>query len=213
MLLTAFTGAIMAISFCAPPGPVTMETIRRGLRGGFATALQVQLGSIVGDMTWCALALLGLAPLVQVPWVRLVLSVAGVAVLVSLGGMGLRDAFRAMPAAVAASDQPAHQARHGAFRSGVAISMANPTAVGYWLSVGGALVAAGVAGTTVQQTTLFVAGFVSGTLAWALLTAFIVRWGRVLMTPRVFRVVNAACSAALLVFGLALAFAMFSSSV
>jgi chemosensory pili system protein ChpE len=212
MLLTAFTGAIMAISFCAPPGPVAMETIRRGLRGGFGPALQVQLGSILGDMTWCALALLGLAPLVQVPWVRLVLSVAGVGVLVYLGGVGLRDAFKGMPAAVAASDQPA-QARHGAFRSGVAISMANPTAVGYWLSVGGALVAAGVAGTTAQQTTVFVAGFVAGTVAWAFLTAFVVRWGRVLMTPRVFRLVNLGCSAALLVFGLSLALAMFSPSV
>jgi chemosensory pili system protein ChpE len=212
MLLTAVTGAIIAISFCAPPGPVTMETIRRGLRGGFGPALQVQLGSIVGDMTWCALALLGLAPLVQVPWVRLVLSVAGVAVLVYLGGIGLRDALKTVPAAVAAEDQVA-DLRRGAFRSGVAISMANPTAIGYWLSVGGARVAAGVAGTTVQQTSFFVTGFVGGTIAWAFLTAFVVRWGRVLMTPRAFRVVNLVCSAALLVFGLSLAVAMISPAV
>ncbi len=32
MLSTAIAGAIIAISFSAPPGPVTMETIRRGLR-------------------------------------------------------------------------------------------------------------------------------------------------------------------------------------
>jgi chemosensory pili system protein ChpE len=209
MLLTAVTGAVMAISFCAPPGPVTMETIRRGLRGGFGPALQVQLGSIIGDMTWCALALLGLAPLVQVPWVRLVLSVAGVAVLVYLGGVGLRDALKARPVAVIADDKPAGE-RHGAFRSGVAISMANPTAVGYWLSVGGALVAAGVAGTTAEQTASFVSGFVLGTVAWAFLTAFVVRWGRVLMTPRIFRLVNLGCSAALLVFGVSLALAMFN---
>lgn len=199
----------MAISFCAPPGPVTMETIRRGLRGGFRPALQVQLGSIVGDMTWCALALLGLAPLVQVPWVRLVLSVAGVAVLVYLGGVGLRDALKSRPAVVAADEKVIDQ-RQGAFRSGVAISMANPTAVGYWLSVGGALVAAGVAGTTVEQTASFITGFVAGTIVWAFLTAFVVRWGRVLMSPRLFRLVNLACSAALLVFGLTLALAMFN---
>ena len=207
MLLTAVTGAIMAISFCAPPGPVTMETIRRGLRGGFGPALQVQLGSIVGDMTWCALALLGLAPLVQVPWVRVVLSVAGVGVLVYLGGLGIRDAIRFKPATVTAEDKPETMGR-GAFRSGVAISMANPTAVGYWLSVGGALVAAGVAGTTVPQTASFVTGFVAGTIAWAFLTAFVVRWGRVLMTPRVFRLVNLGCSAALLIFGITLAWTM-----
>ncbi len=208
MLLTALTGAIMAISFCAPPGPVTMETIRRGLRGGFAPALQVQLGSIVGDVTWCALALLGLAPLVQVPWVRAVLAVAGVGVLVYLGGIGLRDALATRPAL--ATTEPAADERQGAFRSGVAISMANPTAVGYWLSVGGALVAAGVAGTTLGQTAFFVSGFIGGTLAWAFLMALVVRWGRVLMTPRIFRLVNLGCSAALLVFGITLAVAMFN---
>lgn len=208
MLLTAFTGAIMAISFCAPPGPVAMETIRRGLRGGFTPALQVQLGSIVGDTTWCALALLGLAPLVQVPWVRLLLALAGVAVLVYLGGAGIRDALASRPAAStvgAGAPEP-----HGAFRSGIAISMANPSAVGYWLSVGGALVAAGVAGTTVGQTAAFVGGFITGTIAWAFLMAVAVRWGRVLMTPRIFRLVNLGCSASLLVFGISLALAMFS---
>jgi chemosensory pili system protein ChpE len=208
MLLTALTGAIMAISFCAPPGPVAMETIRRGLRGGFAPALQVQLGSIVGDVTWCALALLGLAPLVQVPWVRAVLAVAGVGVLVYLGGLGLRDALAPRPAIV--TIELATDERQGAFRSGVAISMANPTAVGYWLSVGGALVAAGVAGTTPGQTAFFVSGFIGGTLAWAFLMALVVRWGRVLMTPRIFRLVNLSCSAALLVFGISLAVAMFN---
>jgi chemosensory pili system protein ChpE len=208
MLLTAFTGAIMAISFCAPPGPVTMETLRRGLRGGFGTALQVQLGSIVGDVTWCALALVGLAPLVQVPWVRALLSVAGVAVLVYLGTAGLREALASRPA-LAATPAAGPEPRQGAFRSGLAISMANPTAVGYWLSVGGALVAAGVAGTTLGQTTAFIFGFIGGTIAWAFLTACAVRWGRVLMTPRAFRLVNLGCSAALLVFGISLAVAMF----
>ncbi len=204
MLLTALTGALMAISFSAPPGPVALETIRRGLRGGFRPALQVQLGSIIGDVTWCALALLGLAPLVQVAWVRVLLSVAGVAVLVYLGAAGIREALTSRPAATEAKAAPAH----GAFRSGLAISMANPMAVGYWLSVGGALVTAGVAGNTAGQTASFISGFIGGTVAWAFVMALAVRWGRVLMTPRVFRWVNLGCSAALLVFGVALAVAV-----
>ena len=206
MFLTALTGAIMAISFSAPPGPVTLETVRRGLRGGFGPALQVQLGSIIGDVTWCALALLGLAPLVQVAWVRALLSVAGVAVLVYLGAAGLREALIARPAAATPETKAAP--RDGAFRSGLAISMANPMAVGYWLSVGGALVAAGVAGTPAGQTASFITGFVGGTVAWAFVMALAVRWGRVLMTPRVFRWVNLGCSASLLVFGISLAVAM-----
>ena len=203
MLITAIAGAIMAISFSAPPGPVAVETIRRGLRGGFAPALHVQLGSIVGDLAWCALALLGLAPLVQVAWVRGALSLAGVAVLVYLGLAGLRDALNKR---AAAPDTTGPAPRAGsAFRSGLAISIANPMAVAYWLSVGGALVAAGVAGSSAAQSAWFMAGFLAGTVAWAFIMALAVRWGKALMTPRVFRWVTGACSAALLAFGLSLA--------
>ncbi len=61
MLATILTGAMIAISFSAPPGPVAMETVRRGLRGGFLPALNVQLGSMIGDFMWFMIALIGLA--------------------------------------------------------------------------------------------------------------------------------------------------------
>jgi chemosensory pili system protein ChpE len=202
MLITALAGALIAISFSAPPGPVMMETIRRGLPGGFGPALRVQLGSIIGDVMWCSLALLGLSPLAQVPWVRAVLSVAGVGLLLYLGVLGVRDAFSlsAMPTPM---ETPGLQ--RGAFRSGLAISMANPLAVGYWLSVGGALVAAGVVGATVVQTATFVTGFISGTFACAFAMALAVRWGKQIMTPAIFRVITFTCGAFLIFFGLTLA--------
>ena len=203
MLTTALAGAIMAISMSAPPGPVTIETVRRGLGGGFRPALYVQLGSVIGDLTWCGVALLGLAPLVQIDWVRAGLSIAGVALLLYLGATGLRDAFikRAAAQAVAAGSD----GQAGAFRSGLAISMANPMAIGYWLSVGGALIAAGVAGTTPLQTGTFVGGYLGGTLAWCFIFALAVRWGKRVLSPVLFRWLTATCSAALLFFGLALA--------
>ena len=70
MLTTVLTGAMIAISFSAPPGPVAMETIRRGLRGGFSPALNVQLGSIIGDFMWFMLALIGVGQLAQIAVIR-----------------------------------------------------------------------------------------------------------------------------------------------
>lgn len=207
MLTTAFAGIFMAISLSAPPGPVTMETVRRGLRGGFRPALYVQLGSVIGDMTWCGLALAGLAPLVQVAWVRALLSVVGVAVLLYLGTAGIRDAIKTKAHTLDLGNST-HEHK-GAFRSGVAISMANPMAVAYWVSFGGALVAAGVAGTTLPQTAAFLLGYVGGTLAWCFVMAFAVRFGRLVLKPVVFRWVTLASSAALLVFGISLAWRMF----
>ncbi len=210
MLATAFAGIFMAISLSAPPGPVALETVRRGMRAGagrgFWPALHVQLGSVIGDMMWCGLALAGLAPLVQVAWVRTLLSVAGIAVLLYLGTTGIRDAIKSKGLTVDLSADGDH--KRGAFRSGMAISMANPMAVAYWVSFGGALVAAGVAGTTAPQTAAFLAGYVGGTLLWCFVMALAVRWSQVLLKPMVFRWVTLACSAALLVFGAGLAWRM-----
>jgi chemosensory pili system protein ChpE len=207
MLTTILAGAAIAISFSAPPGPVTMETIRRGVRGGFRPALSVQLGSIIGDMMWCLAALIGLAPLVQVGFIRLTLGVTGVLLLVYLGAVGIRDAVK--PTA------PTHSAggegKSGAFRSGMAISMANPLAVGYWLSVGGALVASGVVGAEAGGTVSFIFGFILGTFLWAFIMAFAVRWGKQLLNPLAFRAVTFACGAAMLLFGFTLASQMLGS--
>ncbi|MBI3361074.1 MAG: LysE family transporter, partial [Chloroflexi bacterium] len=159
MLSTLLTGAVIAISFSAPPGPVTVETIRRGVRGGFRAALMVQLGSIVGDVTWCAAALIGLAPLAAIPWVRLPLGAIGVVVLVRLGAAGVREALWPSDQNPAVSGMGGFS-EAGAFRSGMAISLANPMAVGYWISIGGVMLAAGVAGMSAGQTAAFVAGFV-----------------------------------------------------
>lgn len=178
-----------------------METIRRGLRGGFYPALKVQLGSIIGDMTWCAVALLGLAPLVQVMWIRVGLAVVGVGVLITLGAISIRDALRSSHAQTTETASP----KSGAFKSGLAISMANPMAIGYWIGVGGALIATGVAGTTAAETVSFISGFLAATFLWAFLMAVVVRWGEQIMTPLAFRIVTFTCGVALLIFGFTLA--------
>ena len=208
MLATIMTGAAIAISFSAPPGPVAMETVRRGLRGGFGPALNVQLGSIIGDFLWFMIALIGLGPLAQITWVRAPLAIAGVLVLLYLGASGIRDAIKTK--IVATSDGP--DSAKGAFRTGMAISIANPMAIGYWLSVGGALVAAGVSGTTPAQTLSFALGFVGGTFAWAFIMAGVVRFSKRLINPTLFRAVNFACGLALVVFGFTLATQMLGLS-
>ncbi len=206
MLATVLTGAMIAISFSAPPGPVAMETIRRGLRGGFSPALNVQLGSIIGDFMWFMIALIGLGQLAQIAVIRGGLAIAGVGLLLYLGVCGIRDAFKAAKLEQGGAIEP----KRGAFRSGMAISIANPMAIGYWLSIGGTLVATGVAGQSGGQTASFVFGFIAGTFLWALIMAVAVRFGKQLVHPNLFRVINFGCGAALMIFGITLATQMIS---
>lgn len=201
MLSAALAGALMAISFSAPPGAVTMETIRRGVRGGFWAALNVQLGSIIGDMTWCLAALIGLAPLVQIGPIRFALGIVGIGLLLYLGVVGIRDALQQKTAQAFNQSDP----QAGAFRSGMAISLANPQAIAYWLSVGGALVASGAVGQTWGQTVTFISGFIGGTFIWACSMALAVRYGQRVLNPIAFRIITFACGVTMIIFGLTLA--------
>ena len=83
---------ILAIAFCAPPGIITAETVRRGAARGFVPALFVQLGSLVGDTTWAIIALTGLAFLVQNNTAKIILSVIGILVMLKLAWDALKDA-------------------------------------------------------------------------------------------------------------------------
>ncbi len=89
------TSFVLGIVFCAPPGAITAEAVRRGFAHGFRPALFVELGSLIGDATWALIALVGLAFLVQSPWVRLPLALVGVALLLYLARGALLDAYHA----------------------------------------------------------------------------------------------------------------------
>lgn len=74
IFLTAF---IMEIIFCAIPGALTAEALRRGVQGGFRPALMVQIGAIIGDTLWVFIALFGLAFLFEGVLMQLGLGILG----------------------------------------------------------------------------------------------------------------------------------------
>src|SRR5215208_7299057 len=82
----------LAIAFCAPPGVITAETVRRGAARGFIPALFVQFGSLVGDTTWAIIALTGLAFVIQNDIARAVLSLIGIGLMLKLAWDAFRDA-------------------------------------------------------------------------------------------------------------------------
>lgn len=195
-LHTLIAGVLLGISFCMPVGPVTIETVRRGLRGGFGPALALQLGSIIGDTTFCVLAFLGLAPLVTHAAIRVPLWLLGAAVLAYLGIGALRDARRGVTLQVA-------EALTGkdSFRTGAVMSLTNPLAILWWVSIGGAMLASGITDTSPMGTASFVVSFVLGCTLYAFFMAALVGFGRQFVRPTLFRALTAVSGIALVLFG------------
>jgi chemosensory pili system protein ChpE len=189
---------ILGIAFCAPPGVITAETIRRGMARGFRPALSVQLGSLIGDTTWATIALTSLAILIQNNSARLILSLVGIILMLKLAWDAMKDArngtdFNNVPIS-----------NRGDFASGAALSLSNPFNIVFWTGIGASVFAGISGGPQPVHFVIFFSAFLGGALLWCFFMAGLVAWGRQWMTQTFFRWLNVVCSLTLAWFALQL---------
>jgi chemosensory pili system protein ChpE len=185
LLISSF---ILAISFCAPPGVITAETVRRGGARGFIPALFVQFGSLVGDTTWAIIALTGLAFLIQNDVARTILSLIGILLMIKLAWDALRDARHGNGLDVSSA-----MSTRGDFASGAFLSLGNPMNIVFWTGLGTTVFASIAGGPQPVHFVIFFAGFLAGAIVWCFIMAGLVAWGRRFMTSNFFRWVNLTC--------------------
>ncbi len=218
----------MGIAFAAPPGIVTAETFRRGVARGFPAALAVQLGSLIGDATYCLLALAGVAVLVQNPITQRALGIVSVLFLMYLAITGIVSELRTTNQSVTSlpdassritrnlnsmrdDASPVHpftslkQSRNGAFITGMFLSLTNPWAIGFWLSLGGTLASYGAMESN-HTIAFFFTGFFGACLAWAFAMAFLIGITRKALPPKFGKWISVACSAVIGVLGIGVAY-------
>jgi chemosensory pili system protein ChpE len=194
---------LLSIAFCAPPGAVTAEAIRRGVARGFGAALGIELGSLIGDALWAIIALVGLAMIVDNDLARVILGAVGVYFLLKLAWGALYDAWRGeMPkaqAVVARND----------FFTGAALSIGNPWAVAFWLSVGASTVTNAIAKPETVHFVVFFLAFMAAATMYAFFMAALIAFGRRYINAGFFRVINLACGLFLGYFGITLLWQVF----
>jgi threonine/homoserine/homoserine lactone efflux protein len=198
MMSLAVSSFILGIAFCAPPGIITAETIRRGLVRGFRPALFVQFGSLVGDTAWSLIALTGLAFLVQNNTAKIILSMIGIVLLLRLAW----DALNAARTATDLSTVPASE--RGDFATGALLSLSNPFNIVFWTGIG-ATAFSGISGAPqLPHFITFFLAFMTGAFLWCFFMAGLVAWGKQWMTPNFFRWVNIICGIVLVYFAVQL---------
>lgn len=190
---------ILSIAFCAPPGVITAETVRRGAARGFIPALFVQLGSLVGDTTWAIIALTGLAFVVQNNVAKIVLSLVGILLMLKLAWDAIKDARQGKEL-----EAKANTSHRGDFTNGAFLSLGNPMNIVFWTGLGTTVFASISGRPQPADFAVFFAGFLGGAVLWCFVMAGLVAWGRKFVTPTFFRWVNFACGLALGFFALQL---------
>jgi chemosensory pili system protein ChpE len=183
---------VLAIAFCAPPGVVTAETVRRGAARGFIPALFVQFGSLVGDTTWAIIALTGLAFIIQNNLARGILSLVGILLMLKLACDAFKDALHGRELDTASSTSS-----RGDFANGAFLSLGNPLNIVFWTGLGTTVFTSISDGPQPIHFIIFFAGFLGGAMLWCFFMAALVAWGRRFVTPAFFRWVNLTCGLAL----------------
>ena len=187
----------LMLAYCAAPGAVNAETVRRGLRGGFASALLVQIGAVAGRVLWAGLALAGNGAFTGSGPVHVGLATLGALVL-------LRASWHALAAAnsVAPVERRDRAARHGDFTAGLLLSLTNPFALVFWTGLVGALGLGAGAAWDVRTAPAVLATLAAAALAWSVVASAIISWGRRAAWRGALRLAEVVAGLALGLFGL-----------
>jgi chemosensory pili system protein ChpE/L-lysine exporter family protein LysE/ArgO len=156
---------LVGLVFNAAPGAVFAETLKQGLRGGFRSALSVQLGSLAGDALWAVLGLVGVGLLLQLEYLRLPIGIAGAIYLLYLAWEAWTEASQEIRL------EPSSQQTNKALRSGMMLSITNPQNVAYWAALGSAMGAVGVTSPEPSHYSMFFAGFMVASILWSFVCA------------------------------------------
>ena len=189
----------LAIAFCAPPGVVTAETVRRGTARGFVPALFVQFGSLVGDTTWAIIALTGLAFVIQNNVARTILSLIGILLMLKLAWDAFKDARHGKEL-----DTTTASSHRGDFTNGAFLSLGNPMNIVFWTGLGTTVFSSISGRPQPADFAVFFIGFLAGAILWCFIMAGLVAWGRRFVNISFFRWVNLTCGIALGFFALQL---------
>lgn len=200
MIELILQGMGVGVALAAPIGPINIEIVRRGLRGGFRAGWMVGLGAVTADTIYCTLVVSGLTPFADRLSLRMVLFLAGAVVLAYLGYSGIRVAMTPV-----VEQGPAPVARHS-YATGFMMAVANPYGIIYWLSIGGALVASAVHRSGWVGAPALVGGVFLGIVCWVTFLSGLTQGGRRFVSERVLRWLTAL--GGLVLIGFAISFAV-----
>jgi threonine/homoserine/homoserine lactone efflux protein len=125
-LLAVGLGFVTAI----PVGGSQIEAAKRAIHGHLGAAWMVVLGSVSSDIMYGAIALFGVAPFLDIPWVMAAFSAVGAVVLWILAYMTIRESKKPHHLRL---DMKSLRSRRWAYVTGFSLAATNPPMILTWL--------------------------------------------------------------------------------
>jgi threonine/homoserine/homoserine lactone efflux protein len=185
-------GFVIGLTGALAPGPTLVATINASISGDWTTGLKVSLGHAIVELFLVILILLGLAT-VALPYTAVIAGIGGIALIV-FGILTITGSRKATmhPSQVQTVANP--------YMAGLVTTAANPYFWIWWLSIGSAMVIAGLEG-GLALAGAFMIGHWTADIAWFTLVSTGVSKGKTLFSDTVYQKIMGVCGIFLIVFG------------
>ncbi len=187
-------GFVLAFSLCLDLGIVNLAIIKTAIEKGFRPALNIGLGSTLGDLIYAALALYGISLIMDITLVRWILWICGTSVLLYLCYKTFSQSFYKTNRSVNEDDNVSNKTTEHYFLYGTGLALSSPTAIIWFMTVGGGLIAAQPVHSR-SAVLFFLCGFGLASVIWSFFLAFVSYKGGRLMGPhfrQIFSLISAA---------------------
>ncbi|MCK9590595.1 MAG: LysE family translocator [Methanoregula sp.] len=186
-------GFVIGLTGALAPGPTLVATINASIGGNWTTGLKVSLGHLIVELVLVILILFGLAA-VALPYTSAIAGIGGIALIV-FGGLTIAGSRKATMC-----NTPV-QSFTNPYMAGLVTSAANPYFWIWWLSIGSAMVLAGLQG-GVLLVGIFMIGHWSADTVWFTLVSTGVSKGSTIFPDSAYRKIIALCGIFLILFGI-----------
>jgi len=192
IIQTFLLGLMIGLTGALAPGPTLVATINASITGDWKIGPKVTLGHMITESVIFILIVLGLATL-ALPYTTAIALIGGIALIVFgvLTITGSRGASLNGPVTGTVSNP---------YIAGLVTSVANPYFWIWWLTIGSAMVIAGLAGGIVLAA-VFMVGHWCADLGWLTLVSAGVSQGKTILSDMYYRRVMGVCGVFLILFG------------
>jgi threonine/homoserine/homoserine lactone efflux protein len=185
-------GFVIGLTGALAPGPTLVATINASMAGDWTTGLKVSLGHVIVELFLVILILLGLAT-IALPYTSVIAGIGGIA-LIAFGALTIAGSRKAT------MRTSSSQTLSNPYMAGLVTSAANPYFWIWWLSIGSAMVIAGLQGGLVLVGALMI-GHWSADTVWLTLVSTSVSKGRMIVSDSTYQKIIALCGIFLILFG------------
>jgi len=175
------SGFLLSLSLCLDLGIVNVAIIKTGIEKGFLPSFNIGLGSTIGDILYATLSVLGITLILKFLYVRWVLWVGGTIILLYFCGKMILQIFRQD---YVKSDESQLLRNHHYFLNGLVLALSSPTAILWFASIGGSVMAAQSFHNRFELIYFF-GGFTCSSIVWSFMLAFVSYHGGQLMKTQI----------------------------